>query len=94
MASKRPKGYFQSIVNAGVVDGDEVELSDESWTRLCVKYAPKRGLGDWVAILAGPVGRWIKLKRCGCAERQAWLNGAGRALQEALKALSARLKRG
>lgn len=73
-AKDRPSGYYDDVVSRGTIEGELIELPDEEYRKLCVKYDP-RGLGDIVARIAGPIAEALGID-CGggCAERQDKLN--------------------
>lgn len=73
-AASKPAGYLEAVKSAGVVRGEYVELSDDAYEALRLKYSP-RGVGDVVARFAQPIANAIGLGECGgCKSRQAWLN--------------------
>lgn len=41
-SQKRPPGYYESVIAHGTVNGESLEMTDESYRRLCAIYRTPR----------------------------------------------------
>lgn len=76
-ANEQPEGYTETLMEAGIVDGTDLVLTDRAYEQFCAQFAKPRGLGDLVASIARPIARAVDavlgtdLENCGsCAQRQ------------------------
>lgn len=92
-AQHRPEGYLETVMAAGVVDGDFVRIPRDKYRELVSQFSAddkqpsRRGLGDIVAAGLSAVGitpervsAALGVKDCGCKKRQQALNALGRRL--------------
>lgn len=61
-AVNRPPGYVEDVLAAGVVVGDDIEMSDAAYAALVAKYNPPSILRQ-VGSAAAAVTRWVSAGR-------------------------------
>jgi hypothetical protein len=68
-AVKRPPGYLEEVLGAGVQEGEFVYVSDETYATLSAKYSPPQGgVGTELKALLSKIG--IKSSpTCSCNKR-------------------------
>ena len=86
MSLHRPEGYYEDVINHGIVEDNFLEITQEDYGKLLEKYRPQyigsmRGIGDLVAIPAQAIAHGIdkvfhtNIANCGgCKRRQEKLN--------------------
>lgn len=91
-AQQRPTGYFDDVIAAGLVVGDELHLSAEAYARLAAKYNPP-SLVDLAASAVTAAANWaaagfpvvddatLQTRSSHCAICPRWDARAGRCLE-------------
>jgi hypothetical protein len=58
---ERPDGYKARVLSAGMIDGDEIEIPDEEYQKLCDEFRNDGPtLAEMAANFAKATARWLK----------------------------------
>lgn len=71
-AKRKPKGYVESLISAGRVDGGLILIPTNAYRKLRWRYG---GVGDRITLLIAPFIRGTRFANCqSCKRRTSLLN--------------------